>query len=52
MSTTTLDPVELLLNKADQGNLIIKNQTDNNSKNNFALIEFDPIKYKKIFEIH
>jgi len=25
MSTTTLDPVELLLNKADQGNLIIKN---------------------------
>ena len=31
-------------------NLIIKNQTDNNSKNNFALIEFDPIKYKKIFD--
>ena len=28
-------------------NLIVKNQTDNNSKNNFALIEFDPIKYKK-----
>ena len=25
MSTTTLDPVERLLNKADQGNLIIKN---------------------------
>ena len=25
MSTTTLDPVEVLLNKADQGNLIIKN---------------------------
>ena len=25
MSTTTLDPVELLLNKADHGNLIIKN---------------------------
>ena len=25
MSTTTLDPVELMLNKADQGNLIIKN---------------------------
>ncbi len=31
-------------------NLIIKNQIDNNSKNNFALIEFDPIKYKKIFD--
>ena len=31
-------------------NLIIKNQTNNNSKNNFALIEFDPIKYKKIFD--
>ena len=31
-------------------NLIIKNQTDDNSKNNFALIEFDPIKYKKIFD--
>ena len=25
MSTAALDPVELLLNKADQGNLIIKN---------------------------
>ena len=30
-------------------NLIIKNQTDNPSENNFALIEFDPIRYQKIF---
>ena len=30
-------------------NLIIKNQTNNPSENNFALIEFDQIKYQKIF---
>ena len=30
-------------------NLIIKNQTDNPSENNFALIEFDQIKYQKNF---